>query len=160
MVKKRKSDTRVAKEREDGHKRIEEKIIKKEEKKLEEGMIAREVALKGAGIKCEYNFADHQYIYNFSNDRDGAPIETIGYKIVKCKRCSFLKDGNLPKEQQCQCDWAARGWQSPPPSLPHSPNLSRKRASPCPAMQESVPYFVGNRRAAKVFEESMAAAGK
>ena len=163
MAKKRKSDKRVAKEREDGHKRIEDKIIKKEAKKLEDGMIARQDALERAGIKCEYNFADHQHIYAYSNDRDGAPIETIGDKIVKCKRCYLLKDGNLPKEQQCQCDWDARGWQSPPPSPSHSPKPSRKRAPPCPAMQESVPYvlgFFGNRRSAKVFETSMAAVGK
>ena len=163
MAKKRKSDKRVAKEREDGHKRIEDKIIKKEEKKLEVGMVDRQVALERAGIKCEYNFADHQHIYAYSNDRDGAPIETIGDKIVKCKRCYLLKDGNLPKEQQCKCNWDARGWQSPPPSPSHSPKPSRKRAPPCPAMQESVPYvlgFFGNRRSAKVFETSMAAVGK
>ena len=160
MAKKRKSDKRVEKEREDGHKRIEDKIIKKEEKKLEEGMVARQVALNDLGIKREYNFADHQGIYAYSNDREGAPIKTIGDKIAKCKRCYLLKDGNLPKEQQCKCDWDARGWQSPPPSPPHPPKPLRKRASPYPAMQESVPYVSGNRRAAKVFEKSMEAAGK
>ena len=149
MPKKRKSDTRLAKERAGGQKRLQEKIIKREEKKLEEGMIALEDALKkNAGIKQEYNYADHQHIYNSAGDRDVAPIETIGDKIVKCKKCSYLKDGNLPKQQQCRCNWTARGWQSPPPSPPPSPKLSRKTkpslklASPCPAKQESVPVHL------------------
>ena len=165
MVKKRKSDKRVAMEREDGHKLIEEKIIKKEEKKLEEGMIAREDALKAAGIKQEYNYADHQHIYNYADDGAGAPIESIGYKIVKCKRCSFLKDGDLPEEQQCRCDWTARGWRSPPPSPLPSPKLSLKRASPCPAMQETVPGNLAGdgprgKRARKIFEAVMAAGAR
>ena len=164
MVKKRKSDSLVEKQRAGiHHERMENFINKKEEKKLEEGMVARQVKLEAAGDKCKYNFADHQHIYAYSNDRDGAAIKTIGDKIAKCKRCSFLKNGNLPKEQQCKSNWDARGWQSPPPSPSHSPKPSRKRAPPCPAMQESVPYglgFLGNRRSAKVFETSMAAVGK
>ena len=170
MPKKRKSDTRLAKEREGGQKRIQEKIIKREEKKLEEGMIAREDALKNAGIKQEYNYADHQHIYNYGDDRDVAPIETIGYQIVKCKKCSYLKDGNLPKQQQCRCNWTARGWQSPPPSPPPSPKLSRKTepslklASPCPAKQESVHFhLVGDgarRKRAMRFLDAVTAAAE
>jgi hypothetical protein len=170
MPKKRKSDTRLEKEREGGHKRLQEKIIKREEKKLEEGMIAREDALKNAGIKQEYNYADHQHIYNSAGDRDVAPIETIGNKIVKCKKCSYLKDGNLPKQEQCRCNWTARGWQSPPPSPPRSPNLSRNTkpsltlASPCPAKQESVPVHLvedgARRKRAMRFLDAVTAAAE
>jgi hypothetical protein len=166
MVKKRKSDSLVEKQRNGiHHERMENFINKKEEEKLEKGMIAREDALKAAGIKQEYNYADHQHIYNYADDRDGAPIKTLGYNIAKCKQCSFLKDGNLPEEQQCRCDWTARGWRSPPPSPPPSPKPSRKRASPCPSTfkvkhdPRDMPA-ARNHRAAKVFEKSMAAAGK
>jgi len=173
MPKKRKSDTRLEKEREGGHKRLQEKIIKREEKKLEEGMIAREDALKNAWIKQEYNYADHQHIYNSAGDRDVAPIETIGNKIVKCKKCSYLKDGNLPKQEQCRCNWTARGWQSPPPSPPRSQNLSRNTkpsltlASPCPAnsaKQESVPVHLvedgARRKRAMRFLDAVTAAAE
>ena len=96
MVKKRKSDKRVAKEREDGHKRIEEKIIKKEDKNLEEGMIARDEALKAAGIKQEYNYADHQHIYNYANDRDGAlPSKLSDIKSLNANCALILKMATL-----------------------------------------------------------------
>jgi hypothetical protein len=165
MAKKRKSDNRLAKEREEGHKRIEQKIIKKEQKKLEEGMIAREKALGDAGVKQEYNYVDHQHIYNYGNDNEGAPIETIGDKIAKCKKCGYLKDGTLPEDKQCRCNWAARGWdsESPSSSQPSSPRLARKRASsPCPSSFNIKPNpracdAARYARAAKVFLESMKA---
>ena len=160
--KKRKSVKRMKKEREEQHKRLEAKIIKKEEMKLNEGMIAREDALKEAGIKQEYNYADHQHIYNYADDREGAPIETIGDNIVKCIKCGNLKDGNLPDKEQCQCDWTKLGRESSP-SLSPSPKPSRKHASPCPPMQKSVPGHIVSAaarwiRAKKIFEQNMAAA--
>ena len=162
MVKNRNSHKQLEKKREGKNERITEFNNNKAGEMLEKGMTAREDALKEAGIMQEYNFGDHQHIYNYADDCGGAPIETIGDNIVRCSDCGNLKDGNLPEEEQCQCGLTKRGYDSSPsPSRSPSPEPLRKRDAP--ARHESVqckPVTDAARmkRARRIFEQSMAVA--
>ena len=114
MVKNYNFSKQLEKKREGENERITEFNNKKAGVMLEKGMAARKDALKEAGIMQEYNFEDHQHIYNYADDCEGAPIETIGDYIVRGSNCGNLKDGNLLEEEQCRCGLTKRGMDSSP----------------------------------------------
>jgi len=114
MVKNRNSSNQKEKKRKSDHDRIEEFINKKEEEKLEKGMIAREDALQKAGMtKQEDNFADHAKIYNYADELVGPPIKTIDANVeqsdkFKCYSCGTMHT-NVYDANFCPCGCATRG---------------------------------------------------
>ena len=167
MVKNKNSPNQKEKMRNSSHERIEGFINKKEDEKLEKGMEARKDALQKAGMtKQEDTYADHAKIYNYADEVVDPPFKTIdvdsGYNCHWCgRRMAEWKD-------LCKCDGAVNDHASPreysSDSAPPSPKLSRKRV-PCPSsfkfkQDHRVLQAARNLRAAKVFDKSMAAAGK
>ena len=146
MVKNYNSSKQLEKKREGENERITEFNNNKAGEMLEKGMAARKDVLKEAGIMQEYNFEDHQHIYNYADDCEGAPIETIGDNIVRCSDCGNLKDGNLLEEEQCRCGLTKRGMDSSPsPSRSPSPEPSRK------VLRESFSVVAKNEKATNFF---------
>ena len=84
MVKNYNSSKQLEKKREGENERITEFNNNKAGEMLEKGMAARKDVLKEAGIMQEYNFEDHQHIYNYAD-------EWSGEQCGKGKKC--VKDG-------------------------------------------------------------------
>jgi len=89
MVKNKNSPNQLAKKRVSSHDRIDSFINKKEEEKLEKGMVAREEAMQKAGMnKQADNFADHAKIYNYADEREhlrtraSYNVVTMSYNIA------------------------------------------------------------------------------
>ena len=165
MVKNKNSPNQLAKKRDSSHDRIDSFINKKEEEKLEKGMVAREEALQKAGMKKQAdNFSDHAKIYNYADERVGPPIKIVhAFPLSKCHYCGCFSDTD------CKCIGSIQQWASPnnsdSDSAPPSPKRSRKHLSPCPSSFQFKPDprardAARYRRAVKLFEKNMAASRK
>jgi hypothetical protein len=165
MVKNKNSPNQLAKKRDSSHDRIDSFINKKEEEKLEKGMVAREEAMQKAGMKKQAdNFAEHAKIYNYADEREGPPIKTI--HAYKCHWCG----APCPTQSDCTCVGSRMEFASPnnsePDSAPPSPKCSRQRLSPCPSSFQFKPDLLAvadaarYRRAVKLFKKNMAASRK